>query len=77
MKVFSRVHCLYLFLCIKYVPEHVHMILELFFLSENLTVDHSCSYDMQCTGNECVCNNCQCECQTGYILNGAKCYQGN
>lgn len=70
-------------LCIKYEQEHFHTILTLFmfsdylFLSENLTTDHSCSYDMQCTGTECVCNNCQCECQTGYILNGTKCYQGN
>lgn len=47
-------------------------------LSENLTVGHTCKYDMQCNGTEfaSVCNNGRCECQSGYIQNGSNCYQG-
>lgn len=56
-----------------------YSIMAKFSLSENLMVDHSCSYSMQCTGTEfaSVCNNRRCECQSGYILNGNNCYLGN
>lgn len=79
MEVNSQVHCIYLFLCIIYVQEHVYLIMTLFSLSDLLTVGHSCLSDMQCTGTEfaSVCNNRQCECQSRYILNGTKCYPGN
>lgn len=81
MKVNSHVYCLYLFyvLYIYTGTCFTYLILTLFSLSENLTVSHSCLYDMQCTGTEfaSVCNNRRCECQSGYILNGTNCYLGN
>lgn len=55
-----------------------YLIKVLFSLSENLTVGHTCEYDLQCTGTEfaSVCDNGWCECHSGYIRNCSNCYPG-
>lgn len=67
------IYCICTEICFTY------FIMAYFSLLENLTVGHSCLYNMQCTRTKFanVCRNQQCECQSGYIFDDSNCYLGN
>lgn len=81
MNVNSHVNCIAKMFYVLYMYRNMFHLFDfnIIFLSENQTVSHSCLNDMQCTETEVasVCNNGQCECQAGYILNSTNCYRGN